>query len=151
MPQYNTGGLKLTIQRAISSLATGILLAIPADFAHAISVPQAPSGHGQTATIEKIEFRLYPKDKSACPKSAILIGRIHTSKPGPIEYRIAIRGGAISGPWIAQASSIPDGSAMAVFKRTVQLGQNPNTQFKLLAGRHASEWTSTGIVCPLHQ
>ncbi len=134
-----------TMQPVRILLATTVAVALQLP-AHAISVPGATPTPGSSLPIKRIELNVIPTDNRACPKAAFLTGRIFANGTGPVEYMIVVKDGLISGPWITQAKK-SSGGYVAEIKRTVQLGNNSNTQFKVVAGKSASRWASTNISC----
>lgn len=89
---------------------------------------------------------------NACPTQAKMAGWITTTKPGPISYMIAKKGGSVSGPYTLNAVKSSNG-AMASFSRNMPIHQAINTEYRILVadgtGKVMSNWVPLKASCKI--
>jgi len=90
---------------------------------------------------------------NACPAKAKLAIWIFTNKPGPVNYMIAKKGGAVSGPYTIQSKKGANGLSMASFTKTYNIHQPFNAQYRVLVsgtnGKVMSNWVTMRASCKI--
>ena len=89
---------------------------------------------------------------NVCPATATMAGWIHTSKPGPVSYMIARKGGSVTGPFTLNAVEAVNGG-MASFSNSFEVHNAVNTEYRILvsgsAGKVMSNWVSLRASCKI--
>lgn len=90
---------------------------------------------------------------NACPAKAHMTLWIKTTKPGPVSYMIAKKGGGVSGPFTIQAVKGGNGISMATFSKTYDIHQPFNAQYRVLVsgtnGKVMSNWVTMRASCKI--
>ena len=89
---------------------------------------------------------------NACPATAKMSGWIHTSKPGPVSYMLAKKGGGVSGPFTLNAVKSVNGG-MASFTNQFQVHHAIDTEYRILVsgsnGKVMSNWVPLKASCKI--
>lgn len=90
---------------------------------------------------------------NACPAKAHMTLWIKTTKPGPVSYMIAKKGGGVSGPFTIQSVKGGNGISMATFSKTYDIHQPFNAQYRVLVSgtndKVMSNWVTMRASCKI--
>ena len=134
-------------------IIAAILIAISAAsstsaFAGKLAVPNAGP-----AVATKAQLGIINPITNACPAKAKLAIWIFTNKPGPVNYMIAKKGGAVSGPYTIQSKKGGNGLSMASYTKTYDIHQPFNAQYRVLVsgtnGKVMSNWVTMKASCKI--
>ena len=138
---------------AVSKWAVaGVMLGGSTVNALAISVPgnnlQGDFGANPLVT----EVRLSVKTVAdGCPATVRLYGQILTAKPGTVQYFLAQKGGAISGPFTLESKVTSAGKGRAEFSKEYKFLRSISTEYKILiVGNQQDDtgyWVPVTVTC----
>ena len=101
--------------------------------------------------VKSAQFAIKSPASNACPAAAKSTGWIFTSKPGPVSYMIARKGGGVAGPFTALAVEGP-GGPVATISRNFEVISAIDTEYRLLvagSGGVVSNWAPLKASCKI--
>ena len=126
--------------------AVAIAISAPAFAGQKLAQPQEGP-----MIVKSAQFAIKSPASNACPAPAKSTAWIFTSKPGPVSYMIARKGGGVSGPFSAQAVKSGDG-AMATVSRSFEVKSAIDTEYRILvsgSGGVVSNWAPLKASCKI--
>ena len=133
--------------KTITLLTAAIIaLSAPALAGQKLAAPQ-----DGPMSITSAQLAIKSPASNACPASAKLTGWIFASKPGPVSYMIVRKGGAVTGPFKAEAVKAASG-AMATISRSFEVTSAIDAEYRILvvgSGGVVSNWAPLKASCKI--
>jgi hypothetical protein len=134
-------------------MKTGIFLtaAVIAISAPAFAGPKLAAPQDNPMVVKSAQFAIKSPISNACPAPAKSTGWIFTSKPGPVSYMIARKGGGVAGPFTVQAIKTATGG-MATVSRNFEVKSAIDTEYRILvagSGGVVSNWAPLKASCKI--
>ncbi|WP_417409448.1 hypothetical protein [Hoeflea sp.] len=126
--------------------AVAIAISAPAFAGQKLAAPQEGP-----MIVKSAQFAIKSPASNACPAPAKSTGWIFTSKPGPVSYMIVRKGGAVAGPFKAEAVKAASG-AMATISRSFEVTSAIDAEYRILvagSGGVASNWAPLKASCKI--